>query len=288
MESSAWSSVAGTCGETDTRARALSALRAAARGEPRQADALLAEVERCARGPGHAFDRALAHLARAVLLAVDGLAQAADAELMRALQAAASELVDPDLVLERVRALGDVVLVTGPERRQLASSAAIALPSEAVIVDARSDELIVRGELRSLKRRPVVRRLLYALARHPGRVLGKDALVEAVWGCPYDPQRHDDTIKSNVLHLRRVLANSGVAITCRDPGYRLDAADQLVGVFPFDLLAASVHPILPAVTGLQPRGDDTQRSAVTRIAGCLSNSAPAWPGGDSQPRRRLR
>jgi hypothetical protein len=242
MESSSWSSVLVARGETDTRARALSALRAAARGEPRQTDALLAEVERCAPGPGHALDRALAHLARAILLALDGLAQAADAELVRALQAAASEPVDADLVIELVRGLGDVVLVTGPERRQLASSAAIALPSEAVIVDARSDELRVRGELRSLKRRPIVRRLLYALARHPGRVLGKDALVEAVWGCPYDPQRHDDTIKSNVLHLRRVLAGSGVAITCRDPGYRLDPVDRFAGVFPFDLVTTSGSP----------------------------------------------
>ncbi|HEX3761203.1 MAG TPA: winged helix-turn-helix domain-containing protein [Kofleriaceae bacterium] len=248
MASSTWPSLVDAHGGTDTRARALAALRAAARGEPRQTDALLAEVERCARGPGHALERALAHIARAILLALDGLSHLADAELMRALHAAASELVDAEVMMELVRALGDVILVTGPGRRQLASSVAICLPPDAVIVDARSDELTVRGELRSLKRCPVVRRLLYTLARHPGRELGKDALVEAVWGHSYDPLRHDDTLKSNVLRLRRVLADSGIAITCCDPGYRLDVVDPFACVFPFDLLVMSGSP---HVTGAQ-------------------------------------
>jgi hypothetical protein len=152
MESSSWSGLVEARSDADTRACALSALRAAARGEPQQTYALLAEVERWVRSPGHAIDRAFAHLARATLLALDGLAQAADAELMQALHAAASERGDPGLVMAALRGLGDVAVVTGAGRRWVASSVALALPPGAVVLDARCDALTVRGETRSLRR----------------------------------------------------------------------------------------------------------------------------------------
>jgi DNA-binding response OmpR family regulator len=217
--------------ETDTRTLARSALRAAACGEQRQLAVLLGEIERSARGPSHAVDRALARVARATVLALDGRAADADTELTEALHAAVSDRVDPELVMAAVRELGDVIVVTGTGRRRLASSSALVLPPDAVVLDARSDELTVRGARRSLHRYPVRRRLLYALARHPGSVLDKDALVEAVWGDAYDPLRHDDLIKANVLHLRRVLTGSGIAIVCGHPGYRLDAVAPHVFVF---------------------------------------------------------
>src|SRR4029079_19637533 len=85
-------------------------------------------------------------------------------------------------------------------------------------------------------RRWVLRRLLYAPARRPGSVLGKDELAEAVWDRPYDPVRHDDALKSNILHLRRVLAGTGLVIARGDPGYRLDAVGRFVFIAPFDLI----------------------------------------------------
>lgn len=233
MGSSPASTILDACEKSDPWAWA--ALRAAARGEPRQADVLLGEVERGARRPGHLLDRTLAHLTHATMFALDGMAVAADAELTRALHAAVSEGIDPEEVMAVIRELGDVVVVTGTGHRRLASSLALALPPDAVVLDTRSDELTVRGEARSLRRYPVRRRLLYTLARHPGSLQGKDALVEAVWGCAYDPLRHDDVLKVNVLHLRRVLAGSGVAIVCGHPGYRLDAAAPFVFVSAFAL-----------------------------------------------------
>lgn len=219
-----------------SRGPAQAALREAMRGEVHEAAALIAEVERSAGTSGRALDLVLASVARATLLGIDGQTANARAELARALRVAIVEAVDPALVTRLVRGLGDVVLVTGPARRQLASSSALAWPLDAVIIDARSHELRAHGWVRSLERRPVVRRLLYALARCPSRVLDKEALAEAIWATPYDPRCHDDALKSNVLHLRRVLAGSGVTIACGNPGYRLEATRRFVFVVPFDLL----------------------------------------------------
>jgi DNA-binding winged helix-turn-helix (wHTH) protein len=231
-----------------TRAQAVAAVRAAVRGEALRVDALVAEVDRVAQAPGYAIDRALAHLAHAAILAMEGLALAADAELGLALRAAAGEQCDDDLVMELVRALGDIVVVTGADRRELAWSATVVLPSDAAILDARSHELRAAGEPRQLRRHPVLRSLLYALARHPGRPIGKPALVEAVWGSPYTPGRHDDTLKSTIFHLRNLLMGSGIAITCTRRGYQLDSSSRFVYVAPFELaeahdrIAATVAP----------------------------------------------
>ncbi|HET9626841.1 MAG TPA: winged helix-turn-helix domain-containing protein [Kofleriaceae bacterium] len=222
-------------GAPEPCARAILALELAARGEHRQADALILEIERTARGPGHAADLALAHLARATLLALDGEAARAEAEVRRALLVATRERVDPELVIAALRGLGDVIVIHGSGRRAVMAADALAVPGDAVVIDARADTLTVRGATRSLRRYPVRRRLLYALARRPGTLLGKEALVEAVWEQAYDPMRHDDLIKATVLHLRRVLAGTGVAITCGHPGYRLDAAVPLLLLAPFTL-----------------------------------------------------
>jgi hypothetical protein len=239
MNRSGASTVPGAGEAQDPRTPAWAALRAAMRGEFWQADLLLAEVERGAPGPGHALDRALVHLTRATMFALDGAAAAANAELICALHAAASERIDPGVVMEAIRELGDVIVVADTGHRRLAWSSSLALPADAVVLDTRSDELRLRDEVRSLRRYPERRRLLYVLARHPGRVHGTDALVEAVWGCAYDPLRHDDALEVDVLHLRRMLAGSGVAIVCGHPGYRLEAARPFVCVSAFELGCAS-------------------------------------------------
>jgi DNA-binding response OmpR family regulator len=251
MDSSSWSSLNPVRVETDARVRARAALHAAARGEQQQTEALLIEVERAARGSGHAFERALVHLARAILLALDGAVRHANLELMRALHAAASEQVDPELVMAALRELGDVAVITGAGQRWLAASAELALPAHGVVLDARSDTLTAHGETRTLRHSPVRRRLLYTLARHPGTLLGKEALTEAVWDCAYDPLRHDDLIKATVLHLRRVIAPTGITVICGHPGYRLDAEPPFAFVSPF-LLGRATTARLP-ISALAPR-----------------------------------
>jgi Transcriptional regulatory protein, C terminal len=218
-------------------ARAVAALRAATRGEAQEAAVPLAEVERSAERSGAALDLVIAGVARATLLGMEGQMVHARAELVRALRLAVGAAIDTERIIRLVRGIGDVLLVTGAARRRLTSSAMVMVcPADAVVIDARGHQLAIRGRMQSLERRPVVRRLLYALARHPSRVLDKEALADAVWNAPYDPRCHDDALKSNVLHLRRLLAESGVTIACGNPGYRLDASTQFLFVVPFDLL----------------------------------------------------
>jgi DNA-binding winged helix-turn-helix (wHTH) protein len=237
MESSPpWSSLVPAHGERDphAHAHARSALHAAASGERREAEALIAEIERGDLEHGD-LDRAFAHLARGVLLALDGETVRADDELRRALLAATHARVDPGHVIATLRGLGDVIVIDGSGRRRVVASAELALASETTVIDARHDTLTVRGDRRSLHRYSVRRRMLYTLARQPGSVLGKDTIVEAVWACAYDPLRHDDLLKATVLHLRRVLADSGLVIRCGHPGYRLDASVPFALVTPFVL-----------------------------------------------------
>ena len=231
------------------RAYAVAALRAARRGELHHAACLIAEVEAAAagEGSGHGLERMLVHLARTALHAIDGRDAEAAVELALVQRTAAAEAIDGGLVTSLIRGLGDAVVVTGPDDRRLAVAATIEVPPDAVVIDARRDELVVGGEVVSLRRRSVLRKLLYALARRPGSVLGKDELAEAVWNRPYDPLRHDDALKANVLHLRRLLAGSGFAIVRGDPGYRLEATVRFVFVAPLDLLGGAQRS--PGFTG---------------------------------------
>jgi hypothetical protein len=77
-------------------------------------------------------------------------------------------------------------------------------------------------------------------------LLGKEALTEAVWDCAYDPVRHDDLIKATVLHLRRVLATTGITVVCGHPGYRLDCESPFSFVSPFVLGRAGSARFLQA------------------------------------------
>lgn len=62
--------------------------------------------------------------------------------------------------------------------------------------------------------------LLKAFAAHPGQVLSRDALLDAVWGKDYFAASR--TLDQHILQIRRKLGASGVRIeTIRGAGYRL-------------------------------------------------------------------
>src|SRR6185312_3769779 len=97
----------------------------------------------------------------------------------------------------------------------------------AVCIDARTHELVTRGGVIALRGRPIVRRILYALAACAGRPLSKEALAAATWERDYSPLVHDNPLKSNVGHLRRLVADAGLTVAADDLGYRLDLGDAV-------------------------------------------------------------
>lgn len=210
------------------RDRALRALRAAAAGDPQPArflDGTPALVD-------HALDRAMARLARAIAAQLHGCVAEARVELAAAKAEAARGNVDAELLPLLARALGQYRVVTPASQRL-----EVEVPSDldqqyAIVIDGRAQEVRAGGQAISVRRRPVLRRLLFALAGCPGRALPKEALVPLVWDAEYNPLRHDGPIKSNVNELRRLIAPLRLAIEF-DRGYRLDLRDSFIFVEPF-------------------------------------------------------
>ncbi|MEV6831397.1 BTAD domain-containing putative transcriptional regulator [Amycolatopsis sp. NPDC051102] len=77
---------------------------------------------------------------------------------------------------------------------------------------------------------PGVRGLLALLALKPGKVVGLDEIIDALWG--HDPPATARTIvHGNVSHLRRILRDlDGPRILTTPPGYRLDVEPDRIDV----------------------------------------------------------
>ncbi|MBZ4418383.1 AAA family ATPase [Myxococcus sp. RHSTA-1-4] len=200
------------------RQRALAALHAAKHGDSVRAVGLLASLEPLARGEDFALERALGHLARAQVHRLAGRAMDAQASLEDAARAAAEGEVDPELIPELARALAP--RAAEPEAPEAPAGAA-----EGVVLDARQHELRAGGRTVSLAKRVLPRRLLYALARQPGRTLPKEACVRAMWDADYDPRLHDNALRVHVRYVRELLEGTGTRVVFEDPGYRLEVSE---------------------------------------------------------------
>ncbi|RKG92512.1 hypothetical protein D7V88_05955 [Corallococcus terminator] len=197
------------------RQRALAAWSAARQGDSVRATGLLAALEPMALGVDFALERALGHLARAALHRHAGRAREAEEALEHAARTAAEGEVDPELIPELFGTLASP---------PAAVAVAPASPADAVVLDAKRHELRAPGRVVSLERRALPRRLLYALARQPGRTLSKEDCVRAMWNADYDPRLHDNSLRVHVSHVREMLEGTGTRVVFEDPGYRLDVA----------------------------------------------------------------
>ncbi|MFP2933615.1 helix-turn-helix domain-containing protein [Pyxidicoccus sp. 3LG] len=81
------------------------------------------------------------------------------------------------------------------------------------------------GRTVSLAKRVLPRRLLYALARQPGRTVSKEACVRAMWDAEHDPRLHDNALRVHVRHVREMLEGTGLRVVFEDPGYRLEVSE---------------------------------------------------------------
>lgn len=220
------------------RWHAWAALRAACRADSSEMTALLAAHERLATGEDYALDRAIGALARAARARVDDDQAEAERWKREAESQAAAGGADPDLIALLWKALADVRVLEWADGRASASlvraDAALEqrLAAAPLIVDGRTHQVRRGGEAVSLARRPILRRLLYSLARRIGEVQDKERLVAEVWQAGYDPRMHDNAMRVNVRYLRDLVEGLGLSIEFDEQGYRLRCDRRFVYVEP--------------------------------------------------------
>ena len=206
------------------------ALRAAAAGDRARAMALVAEhdVDR----PGHELGRALVQLVHALIALTGSEGGCAEQHLAAAHAAAAAGSIDRDLLTDLLRAIGTARLVQADGARIVPDPGAELPPGVAVCVDQRTHDLRVGDRTTSLARRPMLRRLLYALVRPPRGLVSKEELARAMWSRPYNAATDPGPLKTNVANLRKLLEPSGVHIEFDDDGYRLTSSERLACLEP--------------------------------------------------------
>jgi DNA-binding response OmpR family regulator len=74
--------------------------------------------------------------------------------------------------------------------------------------------------------------LLYAFASAPGGLLSRDMITRTLWDSDYAPDRHDNSLKTNIRRLRTLIAGTGAAIRIECAGYRLVLPRHSVFVAP--------------------------------------------------------
>jgi len=211
--------------------RLAGAIRLAAAGEIRRASAIVAAEAALPDRPGHELGRVLAAVAEAVIAMVGGDGAAVQTHLSAARAQAAAAGIDEDLVTVLLAALGPLRVVSAAGSR-ITSGADLTIGPDDRVVDARSHELRAGAQTVSLLRRPMLRRLLYGLARRRGVVVSKDELAAALWSRDYHPLSDHGPLKSNIANLRKLIERAGLSIDFDDDGYRLLGAERLIYIEP--------------------------------------------------------
>ncbi len=211
------------------RAHARAALLKVAAGDAVAARAEIEAARAVALGADYGLDRAMVALAESLLARLEGNPGAEQEARERAEAEASAASVDAGLFAHLSEAFGAIRLVTANGRAMLSEP-----PRDDghVIVDACSHELRYAGHTVSLKQRPVLRKLLYALANRPGDALPKELLVERTWCGPYNPLVHDNLLWVSVRRLRELVSGSGMVIERDESGYQLRVPRQFVYIEP--------------------------------------------------------
>jgi tetratricopeptide (TPR) repeat protein len=221
------------CGLTAVRLRALLVLAAVAReeGDARTAIAHVTEVAETAATAGLSIERLVAAEAAEVIhggtashpgQTEDGhVRSTARATMSRhALDSAARILADLGLTSARpyrvVLASGvdSFVAAADPERLRMSQ--------RSLAIDGVRELIIRKGEiLADLRRRTLLKRLLFLFAAAPGKTFSKEDLVLRIWELDYHPLRHDAALFTNIMRIRRLLGEDGAElIRVSEEGYR--------------------------------------------------------------------
>ncbi len=108
------------------------------------------------------------------------------------------------------------------------------LPVRTLAVDAVRETIWRRGtELADLRRRSLLKKLLFLFAAAPGKTFSKEEIVQTVWSVAYHPLRHDAALFTNIMRIRRLLGEDGAEIIrVTEDGYRFDPPEDFIFVAP--------------------------------------------------------
>ncbi|MCP4448429.1 MAG: hypothetical protein GY811_24265 [Myxococcales bacterium] len=116
------------------------------------------------------------------------------------------------------------VSATGSESFVASASAGLlGMGERSLSVDAVRQLIVRRGETTAdLRRRSLLKRLLFLFAGHPGTIFSKEEIVEKVWQVEYHPLRHDAALFTNIMRIRRLLGDdANELISVSEEGYAM-------------------------------------------------------------------
>jgi hypothetical protein len=108
------------------------------------------------------------------------------------------------------------------------------LAARTLAVDAVRETIWRKGtELADLRRRSLLKKLLFLFAAAPHRTFSKEEIVQTVWNVAYHPLRHDAALFTNIMRIRRLLGEDGAEIIrVTEDGYRFEPPTDFVFVHP--------------------------------------------------------
>lgn len=98
----------------------------------------------------------------------------------------------------------------------------LSMKERVLAVDGVREVIFREGEQTAdLRRRSLLKRLLFMFAGAPGTIFSKEQIVETVWNVEYHPLRHDAALFTNIMRIRRLLGKDGAdLIRVSEDGYR--------------------------------------------------------------------
>jgi hypothetical protein len=229
---------AAAAGLIRARIHALLALGALARDDDDSASAVsyARDAAELALTAGLPVERLVAHAALDAIsgheAVADPAAPSAATMAPTAIEGAARLLTDLGLTAQRPFRVIDAEGV--PSDVADANPEVLRLPARALAVDGVREVIWRHGsELADLRRRSLLKRLLFLFASAPGKVFSKEAIVQAVWNVEYHPLRHDAALFTNIMRIRRLLGEDGSEIIrVTEDGYRFVPPRDFLFVIP--------------------------------------------------------
>ena len=143
------------------------------------------------------------------------------------------------------RALADLGLIAvrpfrliGPDGQESrvadASPERLRIAERDLVVDGVRECIVRAGRpVADLRRRSLLKRLLFLFAAAPGRIFSKEEIVQTVWSVEYHPLRHDAALFTNIMRIRRLLGRDGAElIRVSEEGYRFTPGKDFLFVEP--------------------------------------------------------